>query len=213
MHAMGNLRASVLVSDSVSRKKPVNQLVLSAWAAVGVALVANIVLAIAAFRNASSARRGTNLQQQELEALKSQVGIMRDQVAAAKVAAHPRLHAVAAYTQESRVTGKLTHYHGTEAALEVEVWIRTHSQSGAGWGLYVDRQAVIAPNSALPFNALPASATEQANIPFKGILEEPEPTQLQALVAVSWRRLDGEPDRAGPELQKVIRGEPPGVSG
>jgi len=213
MHAMRDMPASVRVSDSVSTKKPVNQLVLSGWAAVGVALVANIVLAIAAFRNASAARRGTNLQQQELEALKSQVGIMRDQVAAAKVAAHPRLRAVAAYAQESRVTGELTHYHGTEAALDVEVWIRTHSQPGAGWGLYVDRQAVIAPKSASPFIAFPASATEQANMPFKVILEEPEPTQLNALVAVSWRRLDGEPDRAGPELQNVIRGEPPGATG
>jgi len=71
----------------------------------------------------------------------------------------------------------------------------------------VNWKAVLPIHQVLQFRAIPATAAEQDKLPFpemlKGALAENE-----ALVGVTWTRLDGETEQMAPEHQLLPRRGP-----
>jgi hypothetical protein len=202
-----------------------NALELTAWATVVLAVIAaisiltNIALARsasrsarAASRSAGAAERATSLQESELGVIERQLTLSENQFKAAQQAALPRLKVIVNNADPSIVSGHVVHYHGSEPAVDVEIWIRTVSMAGAAWGLFVNRYAVVVPGTNEQFRALAASADDQGRLPFPGMLDEVM-GKGQALVAIAWNRLDGTSDQVAPELQLLPWKEPPGVAG
>jgi hypothetical protein len=211
-------RHAVNLQDLVHQLTNASPLEVTAWATIALAVVAaisiftNIALARSASRSAAAAENATNLQASELDVIKRQLTLSENQFNAAQQAALPLLKAMVTNADPSIVAANLVHYHGSEPAVDVEVWIRTVSMAGAAWGLFLVRYAVVVPGTNVQFRALAASANDQSNMPFKEMLDETMGNG-QALVAVAWKRLDGTSDHVGPELQLLPSREPPGVTG
>jgi hypothetical protein len=186
----------------------------TAWATIVLAFVGlvsiptNVFLAIAALRGVSANRETTRVSERQLNLLERQVSLQEMQAETARDAARPKLRCSLTNVGQLYIEGSVVYEHGTDPAEEIEIWVRGEPREGATWGLYRGWIGFMSPpDRQLPFRAGPASAQEQARLPFLDFLEGDLPPG-ERWVVVTWRRPDGTVDHYAD--RQHLDGVPPG---
>ena len=200
--------------NPVSWLEHADPLLVTAWATavlafVGlVSIVANFVLAWQTRASAKASRDGVKHQAEELDAVRRQLTLTEEQFSRARETAWPRLRPALVSAGDLYINGTVAYVYGSEPAYEIRIWIRGASKPGAGWGLHTTRIGFMsAGDRELPFQALPASAQEQEQLPFPEFLGA-ELGPQEYCVGLTWERLDGTSDRIA-EKQSLV--PPPGT--
>jgi len=181
------------------------------WATVGIA-AGTFVLAIGTVILAWSTRRGVLLQERELKVVEEQLRLAKEQFAASQSAARPQLEIDVALERVMNspfpVSGHVRYINGSEPAYDIEIWIKTRTQSfGAAVG------TVLTPSAPTYAFALSGISDEMfKRWPFPDAHKAPVLQGDELWAGVTWRSPDGtKGQRRYKRLENGTRDENPMV--
>jgi hypothetical protein len=99
------------------------------WATVAIA-AGTFVLAVGTVILAWSTRKGVDLQEKELEAVKDQLKLAREEFAYAQAASRPQLDIDVGMSHRAdgdTAGGRVRYLHGSEPAYDIEVWVKART--------------------------------------------------------------------------------------
>jgi len=154
------------------------------WATIAVA-VPTFLLAVGTVLLAWSTRRGVQLQSDQLR-------LAKEQFEAAQRAARPQLEIDVSLDEQQPtakwpISGTVRYVHGSEPAYDVEIWIKTRTQS---FGTRVDRILTPSvPTYTFVLNAISDEMFKQW--PFPEAHKAPVLQGKELWAGVTWRASDG----------------------
>jgi len=159
------------------------------WATVAIA-TGTFVLAVGTVILAWSTRKGVALQERELRAVEAQLLLAKDQFAAAQASARPQLEidvVIEDPGEPNPISGQVRYIAGAEPAYDVEVWIKTRTQSFGQRLNSILTPSV--PSSIFFLNGIPDEMFKRW--PFPEAHKAPVLQGNELWAGVTWRSADG----------------------
>jgi hypothetical protein len=160
------------------------------WATVAIA-AGTLVLAVGTVILAWSTRRGVQLQERELKVVEEQLRVATEQFAASQSAARPQLEIDVSLERAMNspwpVSGQVRYINGSEPAYDVEIWVKTRTQSfGGSAGTILTPSA---PTHTFALSGIPDELFKRW--PFPEAHKAPVLQGDELWAGVTWRSADG----------------------
>jgi len=179
------------------------------WATLAIAL-GTFVLAIGTVLLALTTLVGVGFQWRELKAVEEQVRLTKEQFRLAQAAARPQLDIDVVIDEGTKypASGEVRYIHGSEPAYDIEVWIKTRTQSFGGRA-----GTILTPSTASWKFMLDGIPDEMFNRwPIPEAHKAPVLEKRELWAGVTWRSPDGtRGSRRYKQLADLTRDENPEV--